>query len=414
LLRYTFHSLQIQVGPSKKQVAYFIPGHQAPTKPTTYHKIFTVFTVTFLALQLFLPYSHGLTKGYNNWTNGLYGYSWDMMVHSWKTQHVRITYVDKETGETGYLDPYALSGSKRWSSHADMLKQYAECFSNHLHTYNMSHVELYFDIWKSMNDRFQQRMFDPRVDILSASWSPFHKTSWVMPLLIDLSDWRGKLDEIEQNLYNTTNHTEVVFVADFPGLYLDNYVQEELGNTSITILKGEVVVELVEQTKNFTLSEGESMQVPAGEFHNVHTVSSSPSCYMYIYVNTTEVQFMKNFTEYEKAVQKLENETDSTANETLSEFANDPNLHEYKKVLAAKSASRSKKQESFWQKVKDFFTSKYSLLVRSIRFTKGALYSILTNSSFDDFLNATYRWENENMRVETQERIKADAKPGSL
>lgn len=44
-------------------------------------------------------------QGYNNWTNGLYGYSWDMMVHSRFHQHVKITYQDGLTGELGYLRP---------------------------------------------------------------------------------------------------------------------------------------------------------------------------------------------------------------------------------------------------------------------------------------------------------------------
>lgn len=42
-------------------------------------------------------------QGFNNWTNGLYGYSWDMMVHSWNTQHVRIKYIDTTSGTEGYL-----------------------------------------------------------------------------------------------------------------------------------------------------------------------------------------------------------------------------------------------------------------------------------------------------------------------
>lgn len=46
-----------------------------------------------------------LFQGYNNWTNGLYGYSWDMMVHSRSHQHVKITYRDGRTGELGYLNP---------------------------------------------------------------------------------------------------------------------------------------------------------------------------------------------------------------------------------------------------------------------------------------------------------------------
>lgn len=120
-------------------------------KPGLRHQLGTAFTLLYLLEQLFLPYSHFLTQvcmgwglawkvaevtavgkewdwfcspssledvrtielipsalpsqGYNNWTNGLYGYSWDMMVHSRSHQHVKITYRDGRTGELGYLNP---------------------------------------------------------------------------------------------------------------------------------------------------------------------------------------------------------------------------------------------------------------------------------------------------------------------
>ncbi|XP_043540937.1 vitamin K-dependent gamma-carboxylase-like [Chiloscyllium plagiosum] len=103
-----------------------------------------------------------------------------------------------------------------------------------------------------------------------------------MPLLVDLSPWRTKFDEIEKTL---DNQTDVVFIADFPGLHLENFVSEDLGNTSIQVLKGELVVELVSDKQNYTLKQGEKMQVrgngntekqcdsanPAAAFH------SSPS-----------------------------------------------------------------------------------------------------------------------------------------
>lgn len=59
------------------------------------------------------------------------------------------------------------------------------------------------------------RIFDPRVDIVQAAWSPFRRTPWVQPLLMDLSPWRAKLQEIKSSL---DNNTEVVFIADFPGM----------------------------------------------------------------------------------------------------------------------------------------------------------------------------------------------------
>lgn len=47
--------------------------------------------------------------------------------------------------------------SRRWKDHGDMLKQYATCLSRNLPRYNISDPEIYFDIWVSINDRFQQR-----------------------------------------------------------------------------------------------------------------------------------------------------------------------------------------------------------------------------------------------------------------
>ena len=45
----------------------------------------------------------------------------------------------------------------RWGSHPDMMKQYARCIANNLHKHNVTNVELYFDVWISLNKRFQQR-----------------------------------------------------------------------------------------------------------------------------------------------------------------------------------------------------------------------------------------------------------------
>ncbi|XP_004713932.1 vitamin K-dependent gamma-carboxylase isoform X1 [Echinops telfairi] len=273
-------------------------------KPGLRHQLGAAFTVLYLLEQLFLPYSHFLTQGYNNWTNGLYGYSWDMMVHSRSHQHVKITYRDGRTGELGYLNPGVFTQSRRWKDHADMLKQYATCLSQLLPKYNVTEPQIYFDIWVSINERFQQRIFDPRIDVVQAAWSPFRRTPWLQPLLMDLSPWRSKLQEIKSSL---DNHTEVVFIADFPGLHLENFVSEDLGNTSIQLLQGEVAVELVAEQKNQSLREGEQMQLPAGQYHKVYTTSPTPSCYMYIYVNTTEVSLEQDLARLQDLKEKVEN-----------------------------------------------------------------------------------------------------------
>ncbi|XP_064256329.1 LOW QUALITY PROTEIN: vitamin K-dependent gamma-carboxylase [Passer domesticus] len=267
------------------------------------------FTILYVLEQLFLPYSHFITQGYNNWTNGLYGYSWDMMVHSRFHQHVKITYRDGLTGEVGYLKPGAFTQSRRWRDHADMLKQYSACLSRLLPRYNVSQPQIYFDVWVSINERFQQRLVDPRVDLVRAPWSPWTPTPWLLPLLVDLSPWRQRLQELEAQL---DGHTDTVFIADFPGLHLENFVSEDLGNTSLRVLRGQVLVELVEQQQNRSLQEGEAMQLPAGQYHKVHTVSPEPSCYMYLYVNTTALELEQKLTRLRELRERVRNGTEES------------------------------------------------------------------------------------------------------
>ena len=102
--------------------------------------------------------------------------------------------------------------------------------------------------------------------------------------MIDLSPWRTKLDEMEKEMSKKSNYTEVVFVADFPGLNLENFVKADL-NTSITVLEGKVVVE--QGGHNVTLEKNEVHVVQSNDTHIVHTVSQVPSCWMYVYTNTT-------------------------------------------------------------------------------------------------------------------------------
>ncbi len=236
-------------------------------KYSFYHRIFSIYTIAYISLQLFLPYSHFITKGYNNWTNGLYGYSWDMMVHSWHTQHIKINFIDKKTNKTHYLNPKAWTNRRRWSSHADMIYQYANCIKERLHSYNYTEIELYMDIWRSLNHRFHQRQIDPRVNMANAKWNPFEQTEWIIPLLSDLTDWRTKMKQIEDE-YSDKN-VNLTFLADLKGLKLENYVSKNL-KSAIEVLDGQVKVEIKEKTENssrktnYTLNKGDKIQVLFG------------------------------------------------------------------------------------------------------------------------------------------------------
>lgn len=251
------------------------------------HKICTLSTIFYLFIQLFLPYSHFITQGYNNWTNGLYGYSWDMMVHSWHTQHIKIHFLDKTTNKVHYLKPKAWTDRRRWSSHADMIYQYSRCIEKKLNALNYTNIELYMDIWRSMNQRFNQRQIDPRVNLLKAEWNPFKPTSWLMPLLTDLSDWRTKMHEIQQKQYVTNQNYDLTFVADFPGLVLENYIDKGIEG-AVEVLNGKINIQ-ISKKKNVTLNVGDRFSLPSNAYHYVYTISDVPSCYYYIYTNETAI-----------------------------------------------------------------------------------------------------------------------------
>ncbi|MBN3296927.1 VKGC carboxylase, partial [Amia calva] len=363
---------------------FSIASPTMPTKPSRRHRLAAVFALLYLAEQFFLPYSHFITKGYNNWTNGLYGYSWDMMVHSRSHQHVKITYRDGKTGEVGYLNPGVFTQSRRWKDHGDMLKQYATCLNERLEHYNISQAEIYFDIWVSINERFQQRIFDPRVDIVKADWSPFRPNPWLMPLLVDLSPWRTKFLDIENTL---DNQTEVVFIADFPGLHLENFVSEDLGNTSVQVLQGELQVEVMEEKKNYSMRPGDKMQLPAGQYHRVHTVSSEPSCYMYIYVNTTEAVLLQNLTRLYELQERVRNGTETEPlppellpilNGTGEEVnVTDPVLRTFLRQQQRREEMQRRRNATVTEKVTRFAQKKYYLLRRSFLMTSIALRNLV-------------------------------------
>lgn len=95
-----------------------------------------------------------------------------------------------------------------------------------------------------MNGRLHQRVFDPKVDLLKAEWSPFENTKWILPLLSELTEMLPRLDKITQDVLSWGNYTDVLFIADFPGLEMENFISPDLGNVSLTVLQGAVRLRL--------------------------------------------------------------------------------------------------------------------------------------------------------------------------
>ncbi|CAG9825027.1 unnamed protein product [Phaedon cochleariae] len=270
-------------------------------KVTWKHKMVVALLMCHCGLQVFLPYSHFITKGYNNWTKGLYGYSWDMMVHSWNTVLVVVKVVDNDTGREHFVDSEAWTLNERWSKHADMCLQYAQCLRRNLignlkeqtnselttNQITSENISIFLDVWCSLNKRFQQRMYNPQYDLLNANWSPFQPVEWLLPVLSEYNDFRKTMDDISEEVYSWSNFSDVLFIADFPGLYLENFINDDLRNVTLTVLEGAVAYEVEEeselQSTGVKLRKGDSVPIEVGLFHKIHTISETPSIYMYTF-----------------------------------------------------------------------------------------------------------------------------------
>lgn len=151
-----------------------------------------------------------------------------MMVHSWDTNSVVIKIVDNKYNKEFFLDPELCAPNERWTSHGDMAFQYAQCLKNTIIKGAIKHddISIHLDIWTSLNGRFTQRIFDPKVDVLKTTWSMFEKVPFLMPLLDNEGlTWRNDLLKIKEEVTSWNNYIEVLFLADFPGMFCGQIIQ---------------------------------------------------------------------------------------------------------------------------------------------------------------------------------------------
>lgn len=78
-------------------------------------------------------------------------------------------------------------------------------------------LSIYIDVWCSLNGRFQQRMFNSSIDMLTVDWHPFKPVSFLMPLLTEYNSYRYvsiyivlDLSRIQNKILNTSKCTLMI------------------------------------------------------------------------------------------------------------------------------------------------------------------------------------------------------------
>ncbi|XP_055351388.1 vitamin K-dependent gamma-carboxylase-like isoform X2 [Paramacrobiotus metropolitanus] len=249
---------------------------------------------SYVCIQIFLPFSHIVFQGCNTWTNSLYGYSWDMMVQQWQIQHVKITLEDRSSAHSiqrRSLKPDIWTANNRFSYQAYLAKQLAECIAKRLtaspKANTSSHSQtlaVYFDVWIAMNGGFKQRIFRPDVDLVTAPWSLFSPVDWVLPQIMNRTAFDRLTNELTASKRTIHPNVTLVYVADFPGYSLQQYIPENFGRVTLDVLKGTVNVTVPSSSivsgSTTNISPNGSAFLPDNATSVVTVAGSEPAIYL--------------------------------------------------------------------------------------------------------------------------------------
>ncbi|KAG7250600.1 LOW QUALITY PROTEIN: hypothetical protein CRUP_037845 [Coryphaenoides rupestris] len=117
-------------------------------------------------------------------------------------------------------------------------------------------------------------------------------------------------------------------------------------------------------------------QLPHGAYHKVHTVSEGPSCYMYVYVNTTEAALQHNFTRLLEIQERVRNGTETeplppelqplvAPDDQASEVnASDPVVQLFLRRQRRMKEVKKRREANILERLNRFTVKKYYLLRR--------------------------------------------------
>ncbi|XP_069128480.1 vitamin K-dependent gamma-carboxylase-like [Argopecten irradians] len=358
-----------------------VPPKDCPTKPGRYHILSTFFVIVYIAEQVFLPFSFGVFKGLDNDIGGVYGYSWNMMIYS-PDPYIKIYIKDLDTGEKTDISKLVSHKSERnrWSYNPYMLLQYTQCLARKVDVDGTlaGSFAITYDIWIKVNRRFRRRLYDPDKDMLTAKWSLFSKTDWVLPPLENYWEMRNKKSE----MIHKRNDTVFRFQADLPG-YTNTIKLDNTNDFTIEVMKGKINLEDPILSQNTTLQEGESLLLPARDKLLVHTISDEPS-----YMSISKPKDTK-FERYMKAVEAKENGEDPDG-KLMKEFDKE-DIYGFDLMIdeMKKQKERPYGPDWCWEGFVSFIKTRLFLFKHGLFYAFAAVRSILGGKAFEEYAKSS-------------------------
>ncbi len=147
-----------------------------------YRKVILLVVMSFLTIQLLLPFRYLLYPGELFWTEEGYRFSWRVMLME-KAGYANFKIVDKETGKRFYVDnddfltPFQ---QKQMATQPDFILEYAHYLKKHFENQGHQNVQVFVESYVALNGRLSSQYIDPNVDLGKQKESFKHKT-WIIP-----------------------------------------------------------------------------------------------------------------------------------------------------------------------------------------------------------------------------------------
>lgn len=157
------------------------PSMQTPDLPRP-RAIVRWALVTYVVIQLLVPWRFLLYPGELFWTEEGYRFSWRVMLME-KAGTALFKVEDRATGRSGYVDNRMFLNEhqeKQMAMQPDMVVQFAHVLHRHYAALGMTDPKVTAEVWVTLNGAPSALLVDPHRDLARESLG-LHRYDWIMP-----------------------------------------------------------------------------------------------------------------------------------------------------------------------------------------------------------------------------------------
>ncbi|MGI9646492.1 MAG: HTTM domain-containing protein [Ilumatobacteraceae bacterium] len=136
----------------------------------------------WVAYQVLMPMRHLAIAGNVHWTEEGHDFSWHMKL---RDKDADADFVVIADGEEFYLDDEEYLTDRqenKMEARPHLMVQYADFLEEEFQSFGYTEVEVYAEVWASLNGREEQLLIDPTFDLTTASIPWFGHAEWIYPL----------------------------------------------------------------------------------------------------------------------------------------------------------------------------------------------------------------------------------------